>query len=336
MSKPSSTAVPFSTEIVKSFRPSKVLHYHKSHSEITSLDFDDSGLYAISCGEDESIQLYDCKVGKHSKTILSKKYGATLARFTHHSMNCVYASTKEDDTIRYLSLHDNHYIRYFRGHKDRVCSLEVSPLDDLVLSAAMDHSVRLWDLRSPSCQGLLNIPAPALVAFDSTATVFAVAAPQLKSVSLYSIRSYETRPFLTFEVDSTEGSWYKLEFSNNGKYILLATSGDHYMFDAYNGSRLVTLKGGSALASRKWSSHSPACFSVDGRFVFGTSNDKICIWDMNAINGSGSSGILHPTHQLDNSQEPAAIIAFSPKTMLLATANTGVTLWLPDKHEERS
>jgi WD40 repeat protein len=55
------------------------------------------------------------------------------------------------DTIRYLSLHDNQYVRYFKGHKDKVTQLEVSPTDDMFISASRDHSVRLWDLRSPNC-----------------------------------------------------------------------------------------------------------------------------------------------------------------------------------------
>lgn len=29
-------------------------------------------------------------------TLYSKKYGVTLARFTHHKNNVIYASTKED------------------------------------------------------------------------------------------------------------------------------------------------------------------------------------------------------------------------------------------------
>ena len=33
---------------------------------------------------------------RHSKTLYSKKYGVHLARFTHHSQNVIYASTKED------------------------------------------------------------------------------------------------------------------------------------------------------------------------------------------------------------------------------------------------
>ena len=42
-------------------------------------------------------------------------------------LQAVHASTKVDDTIRYLSLHDNKYIRYFPGHTKKVTTLCMSP-----------------------------------------------------------------------------------------------------------------------------------------------------------------------------------------------------------------
>lgn len=78
---------------------------------------------------------------RHVKQLYSKKYGVHLARFTHKSSTIIYASTKgngaqfrlvyfrrmlklivpvnRSDDIRYLSLHDNNYLRYFKGHKKR-------------------------------------------------------------------------------------------------------------------------------------------------------------------------------------------------------------------------
>lgn len=61
-----------------------------------SLDFDDSGEYLMSSESDESIQIYNVKEGKHSKTLLSKKYGVKLAKFSHNSTSVFFASTKVD------------------------------------------------------------------------------------------------------------------------------------------------------------------------------------------------------------------------------------------------
>lgn len=45
---------------------------------------------------DETIQIYNVKDGLHNKTLLSKKYGVKLARFTHTSSSIIYASTKQN------------------------------------------------------------------------------------------------------------------------------------------------------------------------------------------------------------------------------------------------
>lgn len=103
---------------------------------ITGLCFDDRGETLVTAGDDESFRVYSTKTGKcvrilqpsmqfltsidrFVKTFHSKKYGVDLPRFTHKNTTIIHASTKEDDTIRYHSLHDNKYLQYFRGHKKR-------------------------------------------------------------------------------------------------------------------------------------------------------------------------------------------------------------------------
>jgi len=49
---------------------------------------------------DETIQIYNVKEGRHDKTLLSKKYGVKLAKFTHTSSSIIYASTKQNGTAR--------------------------------------------------------------------------------------------------------------------------------------------------------------------------------------------------------------------------------------------
>ena len=82
------------------------------------------------------------------KILYSKKYGVDLPRFTHKNTAILHASTKEDDTVRYHSLHDNKYLQYFKGHRGRVISLEMSPVDDGFMSGSLDKTVRLWDIET--------------------------------------------------------------------------------------------------------------------------------------------------------------------------------------------
>ena len=135
----SSNSVYISGTTLAALQPAKSFNYHQGAS-ITSLDFDDAGQFLVSSGIDKSIQLYDCHKGTHSKDIQSQKYGAHSARFTHEELNCLYASTPEpsdnnENAIRYLSLSNNRYLRYFKGHKAQVSSIEVNPVDKTFLSS---------------------------------------------------------------------------------------------------------------------------------------------------------------------------------------------------------
>ncbi len=79
--------------------------------------------------------------------LVQQKYGVDQIRFTHSKNAAIHASTKRDDAIRYLSLHDNKFIRYFTGHTKRVISLEMSPADDSFISGGLDNSVNILFLR---------------------------------------------------------------------------------------------------------------------------------------------------------------------------------------------
>lgn len=63
-----------------------------------SIDYDDEGELIMISASDETIQIYNVKEGRHDKSLLSKKYGVKLARFTHTSSSIIYASTKQNGT----------------------------------------------------------------------------------------------------------------------------------------------------------------------------------------------------------------------------------------------
>ena len=85
----------------------------------------------ITSNEDDAMVLYDCEKvgydwkisrqfdnliklqGTESRVVNSQKYGVDLVHFTHAKNAVVYASNKEgkDQAVRYLSLHDNKYLK---------------------------------------------------------------------------------------------------------------------------------------------------------------------------------------------------------------------------------
>merc|ERR1712168_862901 len=231
---------------VQSFKVAKI--FRENTDKINSVTFSQSGEFLISSSNDDSIVIYDCVQGNPKRTLNSKKYGVDLIQLTHNNETAVHASTKVDDTIRYLSLHDNKYIRYFPGHTKKVTTLCMSPVDDTFLSGSLDKTLRLWDLRSNNCSGIMNLPSRPVAAFDPEGLIFATGINS-ECIKLYDLRSYDKGPFSNFLVDSTTSTstekdaadWTGLkvkccsrlspflnsylQFSPDGRSILIYTNG---------------------------------------------------------------------------------------------------------------
>lgn len=290
------------------------------------------------------------------KTLNSKKYGIDLPRFTHKSSAIIYASTKEDDTIRYHSLHDNKYLQYFRGHKARVCALEMSPTDDGFLSASTDRTVRMWDLRTPQCRGLLTLPAPAVVAYDPSGMVFAVGVNAYQRILLYDVANFDKAPFATFTLDDPSLSQItypprpiymtSLQFSTNAKFLLVGCSGNaHYILDAFNGSLLAKLEGHEGLERRvqgqplsiqpqRGMSGEEVGFTPDSKFVVSGSLDgRVFIWDLATVpivppepgqddNPPYTGPVVRvtPLVALEGHPGPARSVKFNPRFAMMASA----------------
>lgn len=294
-------------------------NYTDNQDQINHLSYTPDGTLLVTSSADDSITVYDCNTGTKQRSVNSKKYGVDLIHFAHTHNDAIHASTKIDNTIRYLSLHDNKYLRYFQGHTKKVVTLCMSPLDDLFLSGSLDQTIRLWDLKSSTCQGLMQLPSRPIAAFDPEGLVFA-AGINNDVIKLYDLRSYDKGPFTTFQIGDKdlEYEWTGMKFSPDGKSILVMTNGPLLrMVDAYAGNITHTLN-----SENHNKSNYVATFSPDAKYIFcGADGGKINCW-------SAETGRMVNSFQTDH---PNTIeqVAFNPKYFVLGSACTHMKLWIP-------
>ncbi|KAF7548832.1 hypothetical protein G7046_g8541 [Stylonectria norvegica] len=349
------------SDVISTFRPSKLFRRDdvkegRPQPHVLSIDYDDEGQLLMTSASDETIQIYNVREGRHDKSLLSKKYGVKLAKFTHTSSSIIYASTKQNDAIRYLATHDNSFIRYFEGHEGPVTNLAVHPGSDNFISCSQDNTVRLWDTQTKHWQGKLLLKSPFLAAYDPSGTVFAVACPSSGTVLLYDARHYDKAPFATVDIveqcrridpQCLVRGWTKLEFSNDGKSLLVGTRGSgHFLLDAFEGTLKAYLHKPSGGTRRLAIGEAPAangvssdpaalessgecCFAPDGRFVVSGSKKDVLVWD--TLVAPGDNKVLEPTWTLPEKRE-AAVLAFNPRYNFFATADQELLFWLPDPH----
>lgn len=214
--------------------------------------------------------------------------------------------------------------------------------------------VCLWDIASRHPQGKLNLSTPYLATYDPSASVIAIASQSTFSILLYDIRNYDKAPFVTFDMADLEArysapqargkAWTKMEFSNDGKSLLLSTDmGGHFLLDAFDGRLRAYLsgrQGPSGRAAPVSSSGKPlgqgdTAFTPDGRFVVGGvgggEKTDLLVWDARqADEMSGGNSVLAPMMKLPG-RARAQVVVCNPRYNMMATADRETVLWLPEE-----
>lgn len=336
----SSNKLAITPNLISALKPAKVFsQFVAKGKSITAASFDDAGFQCITSGEDELMHLYDTKYGVHVASIPSHKYGVHLTRFTHDKDSVIYASTKENNAIRYMDLKTKKYTRYFEGHENKVVTLQMSPLDDTFLSGSVDEAVRLWDLRSLKSMGLMNIQGHPVVAYDPTGKVFAVAINERSAVLLYDVRKFDQMPFLVVHLDDSAALSKvsmppripiitSLTFTNDSQYLLLGTSGDvHYVVDTFSEggpvvARLIGHEGlerasgaSIGMVAEAGISGQEVSWTPDGKWVLsGSADGSVVFWYVDLEEASRNEfRNLRPRYKQTGHDGASRVVAFNPR-----------------------
>ncbi|CAL5371814.1 unnamed protein product [Camellia sinensis] len=253
------------------------------------------------------------------KTTYHKKHGADRICFTHHPSSVICSSRYNLDstgeTLRYLSMYDNRCLRYFKGHKDRVVSLCMSPVNDSFMSGSLDHTVRIWDLRVNACQGILHLRGRPTVAYDQQGLVFAMSM-EGGAIKLFDSRSYDKGPFDTFLVGGDMAEICDIKFSNDGKSMLLTTTSNNiYVLDAYGGEKRCAFS-----LDPSPNATIEAAFTPDGQYVV-SGDGSLYAWSIRTKNKVAS---------WDSHIGIASCFKWAPRRAMFVAASSVLTFWIPN------
>ncbi|EDQ89552.1 uncharacterized protein MONBRDRAFT_8091 [Monosiga brevicollis MX1] len=250
-----------------------------------------------------------------------------IARVFDENRNRINAlDFSADGELLATSSNDDH-IHIYSCLKADVTSLSINPADDTFISTSQDKTMRLWDMRSPNCQGLMLLNSPdTLATFDATSKVFAVAVDS-RSIHLYDARKFHQGPFVVFQetLRDMSSSWTDISASPDGSRLLVSTlQGVNYVVDAYSGdvrSQLGKKQGSTGGSGEPME----ASWSPDGRYAaVGSKEGKVIMWD---AENSNRVAMLAGHHN------PVSSVKFNPKYALLASACSTLALWLPKIEE---
>ncbi|RCV18289.1 hypothetical protein SETIT_3G288400v2 [Setaria italica] len=315
---PSETMVSMeiNNEVLKSMK--KGLAFQGYNGRISSMDFHSKATnYLVTASDDESIRLYDTQNALCLKTINSKKYGVELVCFTDNPGIVLYSSKNGwDESLRLLSLNDNRFLRYFKGHLDRVVCISFCSEKENFLSGSIDRTVLLWDQRAEKSQGLLRVQGRPAVSYDDQGMVFAVAYGG--HIRMFDARKFEKGPFEIFSIGNDDSEAHVIKFSSDGRRILVTTkAGRVHVLDSFHGSSIASYNVKPVVTN----STLEASFSPDGNHIISGSGDgSVYAWNVR-------SGKVARWGSTDN--EPP-LVRWAPGSLMFVTGSSELSCWVPD------
>jgi len=200
-----------------------------------------------------------------------------------------------------------------------VVSLSMSPVDDTFISASLDRTVRIWDLKSTACQGLVHRSGRMAASYDPTGIIFVVLSAT-NTISLYDKRNFDVGPFKTWQLDYPAFEWKTVEFSYNGnQLLLLTTNGLVFIVDAISGELLHELRPHTDPNDHILTVN----FTPNSQYVFGGSATKLYAWN-------STGGKEFNTWEVSKS---VTALKWNPKYFMMATGDTNLSMWLPHLQE---
>jgi len=140
-------------------------------------------------------------------------------------------------------------------------------------------------------------------------------------MTTYFINDLEQGPFKSWQMDYPPFEWKTIEFSQDGNLLLLlTTNGLIFIVDAFSGNLIQEIKPQTHPSDHIIN----LSFTPNAQFVFGGSDTgSVYVW---YASGGKELGVWDV-----HDGKPVTGLKWNPKLMMMATGDTNLSLWLPQK-----
>lgn len=315
----SNPPIPFNEEAISSLKTCNLLKFHEL--PINNISVNKDGTLYLTSGNDNKICVYSLLKNEKIRQLVNKSHGCDKAIFTHHT-EAILCASKKDYRIMYWCLHNNKILFSFLGHSDNIIDLCMNPYNDLFISTSTDKTSRLWDLNKRTCLCIFQNSQCAV--FDNTGKVLASSTYSMDKeteryenfINLYNIEKPENinqgKPFDVFSIKSS-GYIKQLKFTNNGDYLIGVTDNFLYIIDAVNGKIVHDIEVNDEINTFD--------ITINSKFIALACASCVLIYSID--------GNLIKTCEFHIKN--CECVAFNPKYVIMATADSNLVFWIPDK-----
>uniref|UniRef100_A0A1D1YCR5 Protein tipD n=1 Tax=Anthurium amnicola TaxID=1678845 RepID=A0A1D1YCR5_9ARAE len=258
---------------VESPIPSTCKHVIHAHiGGCGSIAFQNNSNKLISGGQDHKVKVWDSVSGLVSST-LHGCVGSVLDLTVSHDNRLVIAACSSNNLYA-LELASGRSRHTLSGHRDKVCAVDAPKIPSRYLvSAAYDHTIKLWDLNSGFCVNTIMSNS------NCNALCYSIDGLTICSGHLDgNLRLWDSRTgkFIN-EVVGHSNAITSICLSRSGNVVL--TSGRDNMHNLYDLRSLEVCETFKVNGNQLASNWSRSCISTDDHYVaVGSADGSVHVW----------------------------------------------------------
>jgi WD40 repeat protein/uncharacterized caspase-like protein len=224
---------------------------------VSCATFHPDGALLATASSDATVKLWDIRLGREVRTLLGADRPLYTVAFRPDGKQIAAAGA--DQTIFLWNVEDGRLTAVLKGHDGWVVDLAYSPSGQMLASACEDRNVILWDLeKNNPTQVLKHDDGVSRVAWSPDGKTLATQPSDSsinerigKKVQLWDVAAGKVikslpipdKKFGPYEMNFWRTKVGRLDFSSNGKHLLVTIDGATDDFDVGTGQRLRSLAG---------------------------------------------------------------------------------------------